>query len=116
MTLTKYENYLAQQLPVVYQPNYANPFNEIATNLTGATPLNVLQAITPENWRSGELTVTSRGHVAEWTVEPRGRRRHPPGSASRPPGGRRRRVAPTMTGFIFRRLRPGDHRHPRASS
>jgi hypothetical protein len=35
----------------VYQPNYANPFNEIATNLKGATPLNVLQALTPENWR-----------------------------------------------------------------
>ena len=51
VTLSKYENYLAQQLPVVYQPNYANPFNEIATNLKGATPLNVLQAITPENWR-----------------------------------------------------------------
>ena len=51
VTLAKYENYLAQQLPVVYQPNYANPFNEIATNLKGATPLNVLQALTPENWR-----------------------------------------------------------------
>ena len=51
VTLAKYENYLAQQLPVIYQPNYANPFNEIATNLKGATPLNVLQALTPENWR-----------------------------------------------------------------
>jgi peptide/nickel transport system substrate-binding protein len=50
VTLTTYENYLAQQLPVIYQPNFANPYNEIATNLKGATPLNVLQALTPENW------------------------------------------------------------------
>jgi peptide/nickel transport system substrate-binding protein len=50
VTLDTYENYLAQQLPVVYQPNFANPFNEIETNLHGATPLNVLQALTPENW------------------------------------------------------------------
>jgi len=51
VTLATYENYLAKQLPVIYQPNYVNPFNEIATNLKGATPLNVLQALTPENWR-----------------------------------------------------------------
>ena len=56
VTLTKYENYLAQQLPVVYQPNYANPFDEIATNLKGATPLNVLQALDPGELALGELT------------------------------------------------------------
>jgi peptide/nickel transport system substrate-binding protein len=48
--LTTYENYLAQQLPVIYQPNYTNPIDEIAKNLKGATPVNVLQQITPEDW------------------------------------------------------------------
>jgi len=50
-SLTKYENYLAQQLPVVYQPNYTNPIDEISKTLSGATPVNVLQQITPEDWR-----------------------------------------------------------------
>ena len=50
-TLAKYEDYLAQQLPVVYQPNYTTPMDEIAKNLKGATPPNVLQQITPEDWR-----------------------------------------------------------------
>ncbi|MHB1583437.1 MAG: ABC transporter substrate-binding protein [Acidimicrobiales bacterium] len=49
--LTSYENYLAKQLPVIWQPNYANPMVEISKNLKGATPVNVLQQITPEAWR-----------------------------------------------------------------
>ncbi len=50
VSLTTYENYLAKQLPVVFQPNYANPFNEIQKSLKGAEPANVLDALTPEEW------------------------------------------------------------------
>jgi peptide/nickel transport system substrate-binding protein len=49
--LTTYENYLAKELPVVYQPNYSNPLVEISKNIKGATQVNVLQEITPEAWR-----------------------------------------------------------------
>ena len=49
--LTTYENYLAEQLPVVYQPNAVTSLTEIATGLTGATPQSVFWALTPENWR-----------------------------------------------------------------
>jgi peptide/nickel transport system substrate-binding protein len=50
VSLTQYEDYLAQQLPVVWQPNYANPMNEIQKTLKGTQPANVLDALTPENW------------------------------------------------------------------
>ena len=49
--LTQYENYLAEQLPVVYQPNTVTSLTEIAKGLTGATPQSVFWALTPENWR-----------------------------------------------------------------
>jgi peptide/nickel transport system substrate-binding protein len=49
--LTTYENYLAEQLPVIYQPNYVTELSEIQKGLTGVTPQNILWAINPENWR-----------------------------------------------------------------
>ena len=49
--LTTYENYLAEQLPVIFQPNYVTELTEIQKGLTGVTPQNVLWAINPENWR-----------------------------------------------------------------
>jgi peptide/nickel transport system substrate-binding protein len=49
--LTQYENYLAQQLPVVYQPNAANPIVEYQSGMTGVVPNNVYNSLTPENWR-----------------------------------------------------------------
>ena len=49
--LTTYENYLAEQLPVVYQPNAVTSLTEIAKGLNGATPQSVFWALTPENWR-----------------------------------------------------------------
>jgi peptide/nickel transport system substrate-binding protein len=49
--LTTYENYLAEQLPVIYQPNAGNPLYEIQKNLSGFTPASPLQGINPENWR-----------------------------------------------------------------
>jgi peptide/nickel transport system substrate-binding protein len=47
--LTTYENYLAEQLPVIYQPNAGNPLYEIQKNLSGFTPASPLQGINPEN-------------------------------------------------------------------
>ena len=38
-------------MPVIYQPNYTNPLVEIAKPISGATPVNVLQQITPAYWR-----------------------------------------------------------------
>jgi peptide/nickel transport system substrate-binding protein len=49
--LTQYENYLAEQLPVVYQPAPASSLTEIADGLTGATPQSPTWTINPENWR-----------------------------------------------------------------
>jgi peptide/nickel transport system substrate-binding protein len=48
-TLGAYENYLAQQLPVVWQPNAVTVF-EINKNLQKVTPVNSLQTINPEDW------------------------------------------------------------------
>ena len=50
-SLTKYENYLAEQLPIVYQPNPATSLTEIKKGLTGVTPQSPLDSINPENWR-----------------------------------------------------------------
>jgi len=49
--LTQYENYLAEQLPGVYQPNAVTSLTEIAKGLTGVTPQDPLIQINPENWR-----------------------------------------------------------------
>ena len=49
--LTQYENYLAQQLPGVWQPNEVTSLTEIQKGLTGVLPQNPLQNLTPENWR-----------------------------------------------------------------
>lgn len=45
-----YENFLAKDLPVVWQPNPANALTEISTNLHGVTPINALLNLTPEYW------------------------------------------------------------------
>ena len=49
--LTQYENYLAEQVPGVWQPNQVTSLTEIRKGLTGVLPQNPLQDITPENWR-----------------------------------------------------------------
>jgi peptide/nickel transport system substrate-binding protein len=49
--LTTYENYLAKQLPVIFQPNVASQITEIQKGLSGVTPQNPLLALNPENWR-----------------------------------------------------------------
>jgi peptide/nickel transport system substrate-binding protein len=44
-----YENYLAQQLPDIWQPNVndVTPF-EVSKNLGGVSPINTLGTLTPE--------------------------------------------------------------------
>ncbi len=49
--LTQYENYLAEQVPGVWQPNQVTSLTEIRKGLSGVLPQNPLQDITPENWR-----------------------------------------------------------------
>ncbi len=51
VSLTDYENFLAKDLPVVFQPNYVTELTEIQHGLTGVTPQNVYWQINPENWR-----------------------------------------------------------------
>jgi peptide/nickel transport system substrate-binding protein len=51
VSLTTWENYLAKQLPDVWQPNQAYVLTEYNKNLTGVTPQNVFTGINPENWR-----------------------------------------------------------------
>jgi peptide/nickel transport system substrate-binding protein len=46
---TTWENYLAEQLPVVWQPNPTTQW-EIAKNLGGVTPVNALDNLDPEYW------------------------------------------------------------------
>jgi len=50
-SLTSYENFLAKDLPVVFQPNYATELTEIQHGLSGVVPQNVYWQINPENWR-----------------------------------------------------------------
>ena len=47
--LANYQNYLAQQLPVVWQPNPVT-VAEINKKLVGVTPINALLTLNPEDW------------------------------------------------------------------
>jgi peptide/nickel transport system substrate-binding protein len=45
-----YEDALAKQLPVIWQPNYTYSLTEVANGLQGATPQNPFGSLNPENW------------------------------------------------------------------
>jgi peptide/nickel transport system substrate-binding protein len=45
-----WQNYLAPQLPVMYQPNAAYTLTEVANDLKGYFPQSPTLSITPENW------------------------------------------------------------------
>jgi peptide/nickel transport system substrate-binding protein len=45
-----WQNYLAQQLPVMFQPNGAYQLTEIVNNLKGVAPQSPTLSINPENW------------------------------------------------------------------
>jgi peptide/nickel transport system substrate-binding protein len=49
-TLTAYENYLADQIPVLWMPQPVYQISEIATDLHGALPQSPIEGLTPENW------------------------------------------------------------------
>lgn len=51
VTLTKWENYLAKQVPDVWQPNPASELTEVKKGLSGVTPQNVYWDLLPEQWR-----------------------------------------------------------------
>jgi peptide/nickel transport system substrate-binding protein len=48
--LDTYQNFLAKDLPVIWQPNPAYEMSEISSKLHGTTPQNVFGYLTPENW------------------------------------------------------------------
>jgi peptide/nickel transport system substrate-binding protein len=49
-TLKAYEDYLADQAPVLWLPQPAYQISEISNNLHGATPQSPIEGLTPENW------------------------------------------------------------------
>ncbi len=46
----QWQNYLATQVPVMWQPNGVYELTEVVSNLHGAIPQNPTLAINPENW------------------------------------------------------------------
>jgi peptide/nickel transport system substrate-binding protein len=46
----KWQDYLAPQLPVMYQPNAAYTLTEVANNLKGYFPQSPTLSLNPENW------------------------------------------------------------------
>jgi peptide/nickel transport system substrate-binding protein len=49
-TLTAYENYMANQIPVLWMPQPVYQISEIATDLHGVLPQSPIEGLTPENW------------------------------------------------------------------
>ena len=45
-----WQNYLAYQLPVIWQPNSVYTLTEVANNLKGVTPQSPTLTLNPENW------------------------------------------------------------------
>jgi peptide/nickel transport system substrate-binding protein len=48
--LHEYQDYLAEQVPVVWTPGFPNRLFEVAKNLRGIEPVNPYGMINPENW------------------------------------------------------------------
>ena len=46
----QWQDYLATQLPVEWEPNADYQLTEVASNLKGVTPQSPTLDITPENW------------------------------------------------------------------
>jgi peptide/nickel transport system substrate-binding protein len=51
VSLFSWQNYLAKQVPVFFQPNEAYQLTEITKGLTGADKQNLFGALLPEAWR-----------------------------------------------------------------
>ena len=50
MSLDSYENYLAKELPSIWEPNADYELTEIASNLRGVAPQNPFGNLFPEYW------------------------------------------------------------------
>ena len=50
VNLHQYEDYLAQQLPVLWEPNADYELSEVANNLRGVAPQNPFANLFPEYW------------------------------------------------------------------
>ncbi len=48
--MSTWQNYLAYQLPVIWQPNSVYALTEVANNLKGVTPQSPTLTLNPENW------------------------------------------------------------------
>ena len=48
--LNAYENYLAQQVPVLWMPQPDYQISEISNKLQGTNPQSPIESLTPENW------------------------------------------------------------------
>jgi peptide/nickel transport system substrate-binding protein len=49
-SLYSWQDYLAQQIPVIWQPNGVYQLTEVVDNLGGVTPQSSTLNINPENW------------------------------------------------------------------
>ena len=49
-TLTAYENYAADQIPVLWMPQPVYQISEISKNLHGTLPQSPIESLTPEDW------------------------------------------------------------------
>jgi peptide/nickel transport system substrate-binding protein len=48
--LYEYQDYIAEQVPVIFNPNFPIRLFEVANNLRGFEPVNPFGMISPENW------------------------------------------------------------------
>jgi peptide/nickel transport system substrate-binding protein len=49
-TLTAFEDYLANQIPVLWMPQEVYQISEISKNLHGTSPQSPIESLTPEDW------------------------------------------------------------------
>ena len=49
-TLAAYQNYLAEQIPVLWMPHAAFAVSEVSSKLHGAIPQSPILSLNPENW------------------------------------------------------------------
>jgi peptide/nickel transport system substrate-binding protein len=48
--LYEYQDYIAEQAPVIFNPNFPIRLLEVAHQLRGVEPINPFGMINPENW------------------------------------------------------------------
>ena len=49
-SLTTYENFMANQIPVLWMPQPVYQISEVSTKLHGTLPQSPIESLTPENW------------------------------------------------------------------